>query len=56
MLSCTFVCFEFRIFTLLMMCNLQDAARFSGNDECRFLNKIYGSMIHLQTLGVTSNE
>ncbi|MEY9976353.1 DUF1177 family protein [Lysinibacillus sp. RC79] len=31
-------------------------AKFYDEDEFMLLNKLYGSMTHLQTLGVTTNE
>lgn len=34
----------------------ENTAKFSGNDECNLLNKLDGSMIYFQTLGVTANE
>ncbi|MGE7691326.1 hypothetical protein ACQKMI_19210 [Lysinibacillus sp. NPDC097214] len=49
--------------TLLMIFNhleleqlFEDATKFSDRDECKFFNKLYGSMTYLQTLGVTTNE
>ncbi|SKB59004.1 hypothetical protein SAMN06295926_104135 [Lysinibacillus sp. AC-3] len=34
----------------------EDAAKFSDKEECNLLNKLDGSMIYFQTLGVTANE
>lgn len=36
---------------------VEDTAKFSDTDECNLLlNKLYGSMIYFQTLGVTAND
>jgi len=31
-------------------------AKFYYGNECKYLQKLYGSMTHLQTLGVAANE
>ncbi|MGE7947191.1 hypothetical protein [Lysinibacillus sp. NPDC093688] len=49
--------------TLLMLFNhlklehlFEDTAKFSDEDECKLLNKLYGSMTYLEPLGVILNE